>query len=284
MSLAYGALRGSRRMAAGSRRDTGDLAVPVRGSLKRQERYRSQAAMALVPRRRPQRTIPTTSLSQCAKRSTNDRAPPFRPPPRRQPRASHPATCARRCGCCAIRWRASTTAPPTARSNESSACSLPAPCCATSSCPTARGRRALGVRRSDHRPGALRLKLPRRLDAHHGPRLEPVRSTPGRPRVRPGRTPRAGADALRPGPARPRVADHLPRRRRAHPRRPAGALRAVSRRHAVGVGGAGAAANRSGWLASRTLPADPIIAAHALTTHQELAPRSTAENRQAPVT
>jgi hypothetical protein len=58
----------------------------------------------------------------------------------------------------------------------------------------------------------------------------------------------------------------------------------LSRRHAVAVGGAGAAANRSEWLASRTLPADPIIAAHALTTHQELAPRSTAENRQAPVT
>src|SRR4051794_32950249 len=62
------------------------------------------------------------------------------------------------------------------------------------------------------------------------------------------------------------------------------ALRALSRRHAVAVGGAGAAANRSEWLASRTLPADPIIAAHALTTHQELAPRSTAENRHAPVT
>src|SRR4051795_1894982 len=122
---------------------------------------------------------PTRSLTaQCAKRSTNDRAPPFRPPPSTPTRASHPATCARRCGCCAIRWRASTTAPPTARSNDSSACSLPAPCCATSSFPTARGRRALGVRRSDHRPGALRLKLPRRLDAHHGPQLEPVRSTP----------------------------------------------------------------------------------------------------------
>src|SRR3954451_1553028 len=62
------------------------------------------------------------------------------------------------------------------------------------------------------------------------------------------------------------------------------ALRALSRRHAVAVGGAGAAANRSEWLASRTLPADPIIAAHPLPPHQALAPRSTAENRQAPVT
>src|SRR4051794_17912164 len=38
------------------------------------------------------------------------------------------------------------------------------------------------------------------------------------------------------------------------------ALRALSRRHAVAVGGAGAAANRSEWLAARTPPADPIIA------------------------
>src|SRR3954469_12404446 len=62
------------------------------------------------------------------------------------------------------------------------------------------------------------------------------------------------------------------------------ALRALSRRHAVAVGGAGAAANRSEWLASRTLPADPIIAAPAPPPHQDLPPRSTAETRQAAVT
>lgn len=61
-------------------------------------------------------------------------------------------------------------------------------------------------------------------------------------------------------------------------------LRALSRRHAVAVGGAGATANRSEWLASRTLPADPIIAAHALTAHQEVAERPVGENRQTPVT
>src|SRR3954465_1582992 len=50
------------------------------------------------------------------------------------------------------------------------------------------------------------------------------------------------------------------------------ALRALSRRHAVAVGGAGAGANGAGPTPSPPLPADPIIAAHALTTHQELAP------------
>src|SRR5919112_4547374 len=49
-------------------------------------------------------------------------------------------------------------------------------------------------------------------------------------------------------------------------------LRGLARAHAVAVGGAGATANRSEWLASRTLPADPVIAAHALTAHQDPAP------------
>ena len=61
-------------------------------------------------------------------------------------------------------------------------------------------------------------------------------------------------------------------------------LRGLARTHAVAVGGAGATANRSGWLASRSLPADPIIAAHALTAHQEGAQRPTRETRQVPVT
>jgi DNA-binding transcriptional MerR regulator len=46
-------------------------------------------------------------------------------------------------------------------------------------------------------------------------------------------------------------------------------------KHAVAIGGGGAAGSAAPWLASRTLPADPILAAHALTAHQgsrELAP------------
>src|SRR3954451_752064 len=46
-------------------------------------------------------------------------------------------------------------------------------------------------------------------------------------------------------------------------------LRDLARTHPVAVGGRGATPNRSGWLASRSLPADPIIAAHALTAHQQ---------------
>jgi len=61
-------------------------------------------------------------------------------------------------------------------------------------------------------------------------------------------------------------------------------LRGLARTHAVAVGGAGATANCSEWLASRSLPADPIIAAHALTAHQEGAQRPTRETRQLPVT
>jgi len=54
-------------------------------------------------------------------------------------------------------------------------------------------------------------------------------------------------------------------------------LRHLARAHAVAVGGAGATTSRSEWLASRSLPTDPIIAAHALTAHQEVAQRPTAE-------
>jgi DNA-binding transcriptional MerR regulator len=46
-------------------------------------------------------------------------------------------------------------------------------------------------------------------------------------------------------------------------------LRELGRMHPVAIGGRGATPNRSGWLASRSLPADPIIAAHALTAHQQ---------------
>jgi MerR family transcriptional regulator, light-induced transcriptional regulator len=45
-------------------------------------------------------------------------------------------------------------------------------------------------------------------------------------------------------------------------------LRDLSNRHAVAVGGGGVTGNRSLWLAQRTLPADPLVAAHALTEHE----------------
>jgi MerR family transcriptional regulator, light-induced transcriptional regulator len=60
-------------------------------------------------------------------------------------------------------------------------------------------------------------------------------------------------------------------------------LHDLARAHAVAIGGAGATANRSAWLASRSLPADPIIAAHALTAHQEAARQPTPPTRRAPV-
>jgi MerR family transcriptional regulator, light-induced transcriptional regulator len=52
--------------------------------------------------------------------------------------------------------------------------------------------------------------------------------------------------------------------------------------HAVAVGGAGVVGG-SGWLASRSLPADPIVAAHALTAHQQAARQPTPMAQQAPV-
>ena len=60
-------------------------------------------------------------------------------------------------------------------------------------------------------------------------------------------------------------------------------LRSLARTRAVAVGGAGTAGNRSRWLASRTLPADPIVAAHALTAHQQAAGRPTPATQDAPV-
>jgi DNA-binding transcriptional MerR regulator len=44
-------------------------------------------------------------------------------------------------------------------------------------------------------------------------------------------------------------------------------IHALTRTHGVAVGGAGVPSGRSGWLASRTLPADPLVAAHLLTEH-----------------
>jgi DNA-binding transcriptional MerR regulator len=44
-------------------------------------------------------------------------------------------------------------------------------------------------------------------------------------------------------------------------------LRDLTRRRALAIGGAGAADARLSWLTSRVLPADPIVAAHALTVH-----------------
>ena len=49
-------------------------------------------------------------------------------------------------------------------------------------------------------------------------------------------------------------------------------LRALARTHAVAVGGGGVIGG-SGWLATRSLPADPILAAHALTAHRHAAAR-----------
>jgi MerR family transcriptional regulator, light-induced transcriptional regulator len=42
-------------------------------------------------------------------------------------------------------------------------------------------------------------------------------------------------------------------------------LRELARRRPVALGGAGVAGDRAGWLTGRTLPADPIVAAQALT-------------------
>jgi len=60
-------------------------------------------------------------------------------------------------------------------------------------------------------------------------------------------------------------------------------LRDLARRHAVARGGGGATGNGLGWLATRGLPADPIIAAHALTAHAEEVARPTPAPRPAPV-
>src|SRR4051794_9125862 len=60
-------------------------------------------------------------------------------------------------------------------------------------------------------------------------------------------------------------------------------LRGLARARPVAVGGAGATADRSGWLASRTLPPDPVTAAHALTAHQDAARQPTRTAQSAPV-
>src|SRR3954470_2491548 len=60
-------------------------------------------------------------------------------------------------------------------------------------------------------------------------------------------------------------------------------LRGLARARPVAVGGAGATADRSGWLASRTLPPDPVTAAHALTAHQDAAGHPTLTAQSAPV-
>lgn len=56
-------------------------------------------------------------------------------------------------------------------------------------------------------------------------------------------------------------------------------IRALARTHAVAVGGPGVAGNRSDWLASRTLPADPLVAAHALTAHEHTMSQSSGPQR-----
>lgn len=48
-------------------------------------------------------------------------------------------------------------------------------------------------------------------------------------------------------------------------------LEHLMRRRAVAIGGAGARAARVDWLLPRTLPEDPLVAAHALTAHEEAA-------------
>jgi MerR family transcriptional regulator, light-induced transcriptional regulator len=54
------------------------------------------------------------------------------------------------------------------------------------------------------------------------------------------------------------------------------AIGELAREHAVALGGAGATTNPAPWLASRTLPDDPIVAAHALTAHQRQVTETTA--------
>jgi DNA-binding transcriptional MerR regulator len=44
-------------------------------------------------------------------------------------------------------------------------------------------------------------------------------------------------------------------------------IHALTRTHGVALGGAGVPGGGEGWLASRTLPADPLVAAHSLTEH-----------------
>ena len=54
-------------------------------------------------------------------------------------------------------------------------------------------------------------------------------------------------------------------------------IEALTSTHAVALGGSGlTSAGRVPWLASRTLPADPLVAAHALTAHGQAAARETA--------
>ena len=57
-------------------------------------------------------------------------------------------------------------------------------------------------------------------------------------------------------------------------------VRRLADRHPVAVGGAGATAAALPWLSDRTLPRDPIVAAHALTAHSR---GSAADERQPPV-
>ena len=45
-------------------------------------------------------------------------------------------------------------------------------------------------------------------------------------------------------------------------------IRELARTHAVALGGAGVIDNRAAWLATRTLPADMLVAAQALTAHE----------------
>ena len=59
-------------------------------------------------------------------------------------------------------------------------------------------------------------------------------------------------------------------------------VRDLARTHAVAVGGAGVAAGTSEWLASRTLPADPLVAAHALTAHEQAMTPPGAQAAKAP--
>ena len=45
-------------------------------------------------------------------------------------------------------------------------------------------------------------------------------------------------------------------------------IQVLAKSHPVAIGGAGAVESNSEWLVSRTLPADPLVAAHALTAHE----------------
>ena len=62
----------------------------------------------------------------------------------------------------------------------------------------------------------------------------------------------------------------------------AGDIRQLADTHAVALGGTGLTGNRSLWVASRTLPSDPLVAAHALTEHERTRPTAGEQSTDEP--